>query len=168
MTKAGERIRDLREPTRRFALWIRRDIVEKSRAGHDVSGGSFPALSENTVAAKRFFGLSPAPLIATGEMLRERTLRYRIKKTSGRVWVPRSVEAAYWAQYGTRAHIIAVRNARFLRFYTKNGWQFKKQVQHPGTPPREWFGPRPGSTKVLGRIVQAWLKRAIATRGRAA
>lgn len=164
MTKSGVAIADLRDPLKRFTLWIRRDVITKSRAGTDVEGRSFAALSENTIAGKREKGQPPAPLIATGKMLQLRTIRYRVKTQMARLWVPEKVKEAYYAQFGMKARLIAAVKARFLRFFTVDGWQFAKSVDHPGRKPRPWFGARPGSERVLKREVQLYLKRQIASR----
>jgi hypothetical protein len=52
------------------------------------------------------------------------------------------VPYAAFVETGTRAHIIAPRNAQALRWYDSNGGPvFAKLVHHPGTRPEPYLRP---------------------------
>jgi len=157
-----KRLRDARKPMNESIAFVSQDIVDKTRGpGTDVKGERFKPLAVNTVASKAHFGYDIRPLIRTGGMVRETTFRRFIGSMKGRLWIPMREKVAYYMHFGTRPHVIRARRAPMLVFYTANGWVRKKSVNHPGTPPREWFGPRPGFEDRVQKTFADWLNGAM-------
>jgi HK97 gp10 family phage protein len=63
---------------------------------------------------------------------------------------------------GTKAHVIAARRARFLRFVQNGAVRFAKRVNHPGTKPTGFMKAARDEAEVATvRFVEAGINRAI-------
>jgi hypothetical protein len=75
--------------------------------------------------------------VRTGYLLS--TIRKQRSYVRGSVTVlvgSKKIDYTQYVNYGTRAHEIAARNKKYLRFVTSSGQiVFAKRVQHPGTQP---------------------------------
>jgi hypothetical protein len=69
--------------------------------------------------------------------------------------------AANFLQVGTKAHVIRPRGQWLLRFPTSRGVAFAKQVNHPGTVPRAFFGISPAYEKQMMKRVEQIISKII-------
>lgn len=90
----------------------------------------------NIVSAE--IALRPQFTPHTGKL--QRATKTRVIRTAGGRLLRVTNSSPYAApiELGSRPHRIVARNARVLRFYTKNGVVFRRAVNHPGTKPY-WF-----------------------------
>ena len=134
---------------------IAKDHVERLKEGKGVSGAKLKALKESTIRKKRYMGYkSPkTPLVAEGimqnlEIAKRITRTKNMEKISARVTSKGGSEKpkrsrqkiGQYHQEGTKAHTIKVKKAPWLVFEGTSRLVSTKEVQHPGIPPRVWFG----------------------------
>ncbi len=69
----------------------------------------------------------------TGQ-LENLTINYQVSSREARF--QSAAKHAQFIDRGTRPHIIAAKNAKFLRFWQRGVLRFARTVHHPGTKPR--------------------------------
>lgn len=110
------------------------------------------AVTENTGArvARDVAGLAPWRNI-------KKTVRHKVRR-AGTVQTATITSGglSLWAEYGTAAHIIRARSARFLHWVDETGQHhFRKLVHHPGTRPIPFFRTGTSRTRVLEHLRRA-------------
>lgn len=120
---------------------VRIDIQQGIEEQTQVTGGAYPKLRPNTIAAKTEKGLkSPNKrLIASGNLHRNQKITMITNGVEISIGPTRATVGSYM-QHGTKPHTIKPRKKQWLSFVTTEGRQFRKQVRHPGTPPVAFFG----------------------------
>lgn len=134
--------------------WINDNFV---RSGA-LQTPKWPPLSPNTVAGRRKG--SSRPLMDTGRL--RQSFVHRLVG-SELVEVGTDMRYAEYHEHGTRPSVIRPRQAKALRFMTKDGVRYAKRVRHPGIPARPMLPTKAVATRLAMDVVDAAFKRV--TRG---
>lgn len=71
----------------------------------------------------------------SGHLQRSIQIRY----TENSAIISANAEYAPFVEYGTRPHTIFPRNRKALKIPTRDGYIFRRKVQHPGSKPYPYF-----------------------------
>jgi len=137
---------DLSKEINKAAQSIVKDHDKRLQHGQGIDGRPMAKLKASTIHSKRDKGYSKprVPLYATGTMKNIRIAKKANQSSQEARLTPAKSrkEIGVYHQSGIRPHVIKPRQAKMLYpIFNSRGEKFgAKKVNHPGTPPREWFG----------------------------
>lgn len=139
---------------RKVVTSVRRGIME----GKDIKGAPFQPLKNPRAPGHN---QSNKPLYDKGEKGLYGDIRF--KMISDREVMVGHTRLTWYGLLHQRGvphpWTITAKNKKVLRFWTAEGWQFRRSVRHPGLVQRAFLGIRPGDLPDVRKILGDWAGR---------